>query len=81
MSSFLQRRLKEEQPIPEPAGSPADDEAVIAAARAPQVPEPEPAARRHSLGQMSKAVQLDTGYTVPGGPADEWAEAWGAAGR
>ncbi|MBZ0301326.1 MAG: CpaF family protein [Anaerolineae bacterium] len=65
MSSFLQRRLKEEQPNPAPFANPTDsDQTASPAARVPES-EPAQAPRRRGLGQMSQAMQLDTGYTVP----------------
>ncbi len=66
MSSFLQRRIREERA--NAVLKPNDDYPQLAEedeAPAPAHEAAKPAASRRRLGQVSDPLQLDTGYTVP----------------
>ena len=75
MSSFLQRRLREEQsparpqPMSDELGDEGTAEPLAAALQPPAQPKPQPAAPKpaaRSIGQLSEPQELDTGYVVPG---------------
>lgn len=68
MSSFLARRLSEQEKRPAEAEKPAEQEAPRAPAPAPasKAPAtPPPAAPSAGRGKLSEAVEMDTGYVIP----------------